>query len=464
MNTCILVNKDNPIKEKDLKNIDWIDTTDIWNNPAKVEKETYEAYLKLKEFLMTKKIEIGISSAYRDFQEQQQIIDEYNETFGREYCEKYVAPVGCSEHHTGLAIDFYIKKENDFPESDGEIIDNENEYQEVHKYLDQFGFILRYPKGKESITGYGYEPWHIRYVGKGIAKEIKERNITLEEYKEISGVLIVNKEKGMTSFDVVSKISHFFGIKKAGHTGTLDPLAEGVLVVCLGEATKIVELLTAEDKEYIAGVKLGIKTDTYDTEGKVIEEREVPDNLEIEKIVNTYQKTYEQEVPIYSAVKVNGKKLYEYAREKKKVELPKKEVTIKEIKLLEQTKDTFTFQAKVTKGCYIRSLINDIGEDLGCFATMTSLVRTMQGDLSINQASTLKDIETGNYKLYAIEEVLSFPQIVVDKELEFKIKNGVKIENNWNIKDKVLFKNEEGRLLGIYEVDQKQLKVWKNFH
>lgn len=279
----------------------------------------------------------------------------------------------------------------------------------------------------------------------------------------MNGILVMNKPKGMTSFDIVHIISKELQIKKVGHTGTLDPLAEGVLVVCIGEATKIVELLTAYDKEYIAEVKLGIKTDTYDIDGKILDEMEVPDNLPIKEVVNSFQKTYLQEVPIYSAVKVNGKKLYEYARKNIEVELPKKEVTIKNIELLDQTQDTFKIKAEVTKGCYIRSLVNDIGKELGTYATMTSLVRTKQGTISIEEAISLDDFINGNYQMHSIEEVLNIPIEIVDDDLSFKIKNGVKIDNKWNIKDKVLLKDKNNNLLGIYEVEENILRVWKNF-
>ena len=279
-----------------------------------------------------------------------------------------------------------------------------------------------------------------------------------------SKVIVVYKEKGLTSFDVVSKIRKIFQIKKVGHTGTLDPMAEGVLIVCLGEATKIVELLTAEDKEYIATIKLGIETDTLDLEGKIIKEEKVRDNLEIEKVLSSFQnKTYLQEVPIYSAVKVNGKKLYEYARKNEKITLPKKEVTIKEIELLKKEKDELRVRTLVTKGFYIRSLLRDIGVELNTPNTMTSLLRTKQGKVTIEEAYTLEEIEKGNYKSYSIEEVLDYPTITVSDELEFKISNGVKIENKWNIEDKVIFKNQKNQLLGIYEKDNQQLKVWKNF-
>ena len=279
----------------------------------------------------------------------------------------------------------------------------------------------------------------------------------------MNGVIVVNKEKGMTSFDVVHEIKKIFHTKKVGHTGTLDPLAEGVLIVCIGNATKIVELLTANDKEYIAEAKLGIKTDTLDTEGEIIDKKDFNIDL-LEDTINSYKKTYLQEVPIYSAVKVNGKKLYEYARKGIEVELPKKEVTIKEIELLSSNNDTFKFRCLVTKGCYIRSLINDIATSMNTHATMTSLVRTKQGKTTINDAYTLDDIRNNNYKLYEINEVLDYPVIEIDEILEKKIHNGVKIDNTFNIKDKVIFKNKNNKLLGIYELDNSKLKVWKNFN
>ena len=279
----------------------------------------------------------------------------------------------------------------------------------------------------------------------------------------MNGVIVVNKEKGMTSFDVVHEIKKIFHTKKVGHTGTLDPLAEGVLIVCIGNATKIVELLTANDKEYIAEAKLGIKTDTLDTEGEIIDKKDFNIDL-LEDTINSFKKTYLQEVPIYSAVKVNGKKLYEYARKGIEVELPKKEVTIKEIELLSSNNDTFKFRCLVSKGCYIRSLINDIATSMNTHATMTSLVRTKQGKTTINDAYTLDDIRNNNYKLYEINEVLDYPVIEIDEILEKKIHNGVKIDNTFNIKDKVIFKNKNNKLLGIYELDNSKLKVWKNFN
>ena len=463
MKYTILVNKDNKFNDKYLSKYELVETTNINNNKILVEKETYNNYLELKDYLSTINIEIGIDSAYRSNEEQQEIYNYYLDKFGQEYCDNYVAPTGYSEHLTSLAIDFYIKKDDSFPYDDTEV-DDWKEYEEIHKILHKYGFILRYPKGKEKITGYNYEPWHIRYVGKVPAKIIYENNLTLEEYlKEFGGVIYINKPKEVTSFDVVNDISHLFGIKRVGHTGTLDPLAEGVLVVCIGKATKIVELLTSLDKEYISEAKLGIKTDTYDLEGTITDRKEI-NNTNIEDIIKSFKKTYLQEVPIYSAIKVNGKKLYEYARSNKKVTLPKKEVTIKEIELLDYRDDYFKIKTTVSKGCYIRSLINDIGISLNTYATMTSLIRTKQGNIKIEDTNTIEDIKNNNYTIHSIEESLNYKIIVVDKELEFKISNGMKIDNIWNIKNKVIFKNEDNKLLGIYEVDNKKLRTWKNFN
>ncbi len=278
-----------------------------------------------------------------------------------------------------------------------------------------------------------------------------------------SGIILINKPKGITSSDVVMKLKRLLQTKKVGHTGTLDPLAEGLLVVTVNNATKISSLLTSTYKEYIATMKLGVKTDTYDIEGKILEEKEVPKDLNIEEIIKSYQKTYLQEVPIYSSVKVNGKKLYEYARNNIEVTLPKREVDIKEIEVLKIDNNTIKFRCLVSKGTYIRSLINDIGLSLGCFAIMTDLVRTKVDKFSIDNAYSLEDIEKNTYKLISIEDALDYPKIVVDEDLEFKIRNGVKLKNNFNIKDKVIFLNLKNEILGIYEVDKDELRVFRNF-
>ena len=263
----------------------------------------------------------------------------------------------------------------------------------------------------------------------------------------MNGVLLINKEEGITSRDVVNKVGKILETKKVGHTGTLDPLATGVLVLCIGEATKLNEILTSTYKEYEAEVTLGLLTDTLDITGNILKEEEVSFTKEqIVQALNKKTGKYMQEVPIYSAVKVNGKKLYEYARNNEDVELPKREVDIKELELisdikLENNKIIFNIRCLVSKGTYIRALVNDIASLLGTVGVMSKLKRTYQGKFSINDCFNIKDIEQNNYKLISINEVLTeFKRVRVDSELEFKIKNGSVIYNEWN-KSEILFVN-----------------------
>ena len=457
MTKTILVNKENKIKNNFLNKIQLVKTKNIHNEEIEVEKETLESFYSLCKYMKEQNIEMGIEAGLRTQTQQEEIQSKYMAKFGKDYCDIYVADPGYSEHHTGLAIDFYIKEA-------GEVFKNLSAYETVHKYLKDFGFILRYPAGKQDITGYAYEPWHIRYVGKFVATIIYENNVTLEEYvNNYSGLIAVNKKKGMTSFDIVKEISNLFGIKKVGHTGTLDPLAEGVLIVAIGKATKVVELVTGTYKEYIAEAKLGIRTDTRDITGNINKKCDEIDTNNLTNIVKSFQKTYLQEVPIYSAVKVNGKKLYQYARENEEVELPKKEVTVKNIELLEHKEDLLKIKTTVSKGTYIRSLIDDIGEKLGCHATMQNLIRTKQANINIEEAFTLNEIRNNNFKLLSIDYVLDYPIEIIDNELERKIRTGQQIKNTFNIVDKVIFKSKTGKLLGIYEAAGTNLKTWKNF-
>lgn len=459
-----LVNKQNKLKQSYSRNLKLVPVKDYDGKDDFLEEETYKAYKQLKEFLYKKGIIIDLDGAYRSVEYQKEVYERFQEKLGQEDVSYRVAPPGTSEHHTGLAFDITIKVDGKYDEEEEEVATHLPIYQEIASHLSKFGFILRYPKGKEEITGYQYEPWHFRYVGKIPAKIIAQNNWTLEEYiTKFSAILYVNKPRGITSFDVVNEISDVFGIKKVGHTGTLDPLAEGVLIVTVEQATKIAELLTAEDKEYVAGVLLGIETDTLDITGTVVKNKPVNLSKDIEKVVNSFQKTYLQEVPKYSAIKVKGKKLYEYARSGIEVELPKKEVTIKKIKLLSSDNDTFMIKALVTKGCYIRSLVRDIGLALDTYATMTTLQRTKQGKIGIKQTNTLEEIKEGNLTIHTMDEVLDFPVIIVDNKLERKIKTGQKIPNNYKIKDKVIFKNTNNEILGIYKVERDKLRVWKNF-
>lgn len=437
MTNTILVNKDNKIKSTYQKKLNLIKIKNYKNDEIYIEEETYRSYLLLKKRLQEEDIEIETISSYED------------------------NPI--SDHATGLAIDITVKIGNKYVEKE-KLIEYDNLLKIIHTYLPDYGFILRYPKNKETITGEKYKPWHIRYVGDFVAKIIAKEDYTLEEYHQnFSKIIVVNKEKDMTSFDVVNYLQKLFGLKRIGHTGTLDPLAEGVLIVTIGKATKVAELLTKAYKEYETEAILGIETDTLDITGKVLKEDKNVNVKNLDKVIKAFKKTYLQEVPMYSAVKVNGKKLYEYAREGKIINPPKKEVTIKDIKLLSINNNTFRFKCTVSKGCYIRSLIKDIGKSLNTYATMSKLTRTSQYIFSLADCYTLKQIENSNFKMYNIEEVLEYPKIIVNDELARKIRTGQKLKDIYQINDKVIFLDKNKTLLGIYEKDNEMLRVWKNF-
>lgn len=288
----------------------------------------------------------------------------------------------------------------------------------------------------------------------------------------MNGIILVNKPYGYTSRDVVNILCKKFKTKRIGHTGTLDPIATGVLILCIGSATKLVEALTSDDKEYVATVELGTLTDTLDNTGNVIKEEKTNVNVnQIKKALEKMQGVYEQEVPIYSAVKINGKKLYEYAREGINVDLPKRMVNIKSLELInnikyENNKTTFQIRCHVSKGTYIRSLVNDIAHELGTVGTMTSLNRVKQGIFNISDSYTLEDIENDNYKLLSIKEALSnVKQVIVSGEELFKIKNGTRLENIYH-SDKVLFLDEFNNEIALYKTldnDDKIIKVYKMF-
>ena len=274
----------------------------------------------------------------------------------------------------------------------------------------------------------------------------------------MNGIIVVNKKSGYTSRDVVNIISKILGTKKVGHTGTLDPIAEGVLIVCIGKCTKLCDYFTSNMKEYLAEFKLGYETDTLDNTGNITKKsNKIVNNEEIIKVINSFKGEYNQEVPKYSAVKINGKKLYEYARNNIEVPLPTRLVNIKEIEIL-NINNNIKIRCIVSKGTYIRSLIRDIGNKLGTYATMTSLIRTKQGEFDIKNSYTIEDIKNNNYKLYTIAEIFnSYPKINMNEELYKKISNGVIIDNSFNSKYVLFYYNNE--LISLYkEYEKSKLK------
>ncbi len=275
----------------------------------------------------------------------------------------------------------------------------------------------------------------------------------------MDGIFFIDKPKGVTSRDVVNTIIRKTETRKVGHTGTLDPIATGVLIVCVGKATKLVDLLTATEKVYEAEICLGVETDTLDIEGSIITEENVTlSENEIDLALQSMLGDYEQEVPKYSAVKVNGKKLYEYARENKPVVLPSRKVSILEIKrisplTIEDGHVFFSIRTKVSKGTYIRSLIRDIAKKLNTVGIMRNLRRVQQGKFTIDMCEDLDDITLSN--IHPLSDVLSdIYQVVTDDVLKKEVLNGKILENTYNQKQ-VLFKDKEDSLLAIYKEYEK---------
>ncbi|MBO4880526.1 MAG: tRNA pseudouridine(55) synthase TruB [Firmicutes bacterium] len=215
----------------------------------------------------------------------------------------------------------------------------------------------------------------------------------------MNGILNLNKPAGYTSFDCVAVLRKLTGEKKIGHTGTLDPQATGVLPVCIGKATRLLEFMDSAPKTYVCGCTLGLETDTQDIWGSVLYDRR-PETASVtrenvEKALRSFEGEIEQKPPVFSAIKVNGKKLYEYAREGRDVEIPVRKVTIHSIRILDWNgpEEPFTFEVVCSRGTYVRSICHDLGQMLGCGACMSSLVRTQTCGYSIENAVSMDDLK-----------------------------------------------------------------------
>lgn len=295
---------------------------------------------------------------------------------------------------------------------------------------------------------------------------------------EKSGLLLILKEENMTSHDCVNIVRRAFKTKKVGHTGTLDPMARGLLPICIGKATKTCELISLGDKEYEAEFVLGIRTDTLDITGEILERKEPEKDIgKITDAILSFKGESYQLPPMYSAKKINGKKLYELAREGKTVERTPAYINIKELEIKNADSDENRFKIRVlcSKGTYIRSLIYDIGEKLGCFATMTSLLRTGCAGFSlanenIISISDLKEEREEIYnKIIPLEEMLSsYPAIILDEEEEGKFTNGIRLKRKEepDLIYRVLSKDNELLALGKFYEEQGgfRLGVFKSFY
>lgn len=287
----------------------------------------------------------------------------------------------------------------------------------------------------------------------------------------MEGILLLNKPKGLTSHDCVFKVRKLLKMKRVGHTGTLDPDVTGVLPICLGRATKIVEYITATNKTYVGEVTIGYSTTTEDASGDKVEEKKVDRIIsreEVKKVFTSLTGEITQTPPMYSAVKVNGKRLYEYARKGIEIERPSRKIYIHELELLneiEQNDETVTFCFKVTcsKGTYVRTLAVQIGEKLGFPAHMSDLMRTSSGQFTIDQCLSLSEIEekvengTIQYSLYSVEAALShLPKLVINDKVAEKVKNGAVLPqpeelDNFPVGEPMSMVNNHGEILAIYQ-------------
>ena len=281
----------------------------------------------------------------------------------------------------------------------------------------------------------------------------------------MDGIIVINKEKGCTSHDIVYKVKKMFNTK-VGHTGTLDPNATGVLPILLGKGTKISKYLIEHDKEYEVVLQLGVKTTTADEEGEIIEEKEVLkeslEQLKIERNLKSFIGKIEQMPPKYSAIKVNGRKLYEYARKGQEVEIKPREVEIYNIEItnIQKEKKQIEFKVSCSKGTYIRTLCEDIAEKMRTVGYMKELKRTKVGDFNIKQAITLEQLqEKENIKIITIEEMFKDKEeIILEDSKIILLLNGVKMNIE---KPKGIYRiyNKQNKFIGLGIVQNKILKI-----
>lgn len=286
----------------------------------------------------------------------------------------------------------------------------------------------------------------------------------------MDGIIIINKPKGCTSHDIVYKVKRIFG-EKVGHTGTLDPMAEGVLPILIGKGTLVSKYLINHDKKYIVKLQLGVKTDTADSEGKIIENSEVNNDLlnkeNIVNILKTFIGKQEQIPPIYSAIKVNGKKLYEYARKGQEVELKPRKIEIYDINLISYSveKKQIEFEVFCGKGTYIRSLCEDIAKKMGTIGYMKELKRVQVGDFKIEDSITIDELEKNinnkdflSKKVKLIECLFKSKENIIldDKKMKLFL-NGVRLTQNY--KDGIYkIYNKNDKFIGTGTIENNLLK------
>ncbi|MCD7839866.1 MAG: tRNA pseudouridine(55) synthase TruB [Erysipelotrichaceae bacterium] len=263
----------------------------------------------------------------------------------------------------------------------------------------------------------------------------------------MDGILLINKPIHMTSHDVVNIVRKTLHTKKVGHCGTLDPDASGVLVLGIGKATKALQFLQSDDKEYITTLSLGTSTDTYDASGKVIETKDFQGIENLEEVIQSYIGSQKQIPPMYSAIKVHGKKLFEYARNNETVEVKPRNITIYDIELLNVIDNEITMKVSCSKGTYIRSLCHDMALSLGYPGHMKSLIRSRSGHFDIKDCVTLEELQNGDYCLLSLEDAFNYEEhyVVEDENIVY---HGKLIKSN--IDHRVVVVNKDHKVLAVY--------------
>ncbi|HHU21080.1 MAG TPA: tRNA pseudouridine(55) synthase TruB [Acholeplasma sp.] len=287
--------------------------------------------------------------------------------------------------------------------------------------------------------------------------------------KTKSGIILIDKEKGISSFNEIQRVRRKLNIKKIGHAGTLDPLATGLLIVLVNSSTKLSDYLLNLDKEYLVEVTVGVGTNTYDIDGEVNAFKDVKEKLEIDVVLSSFKGQYMQEAPIFSAISMDGERLYKKARRGENVDLPQRLVEIKSIErigdvIYQDNKAIFSFLTTVSKGTYIRSLVNDLGKKLDYPAVVSNLRRTKISNFDVNDACKFEDLSLDNLKIISNLDALSdYKQYELSIDEYNLVKHGRKI--NLELEEKIVVLKYQNELVGIYEKDgslYKARRVWNN--
>lgn len=286
----------------------------------------------------------------------------------------------------------------------------------------------------------------------------------------MNGIILIDKPQEWTSHDVVGKLRGILHERRIGHSGTLDPLATGLLVVFVGRATRAVEFAEADRKEYVAGLRLGMSTDTQDITGRIVSEGSgIPDEPEVRNVLERFKGGLEQIPPMYSAVKIGGKKLYELARKGESIERKPRHITVFGLKITGRSDDDYILDVVCSKGTYIRTLCHDIGAALGCGGCMSSLRRIKSGVFSIEDAYTISEVQEAADRGEADKLLLptdtlfaGYPELRVDADDEKKLKNG-NVISTAAPDGRFRVYSESGEFLLLGDVNAGKLKTVKNF-